>query len=270
MGWPKISVITPSFNQGQFLEQTMLSVLNQDYPNLEYVIIDGGSTDNSVDIIKRYENRLTYWVSERDKGQSDALNKGFKLATGDLIGWLNSDDLYVKNSLFNMAKAFKKFPDVDLIYGNNYNIDEKSNIIKVSYALPYIPLVYKLGGLFFCQPASFFKESVFNKVGYLNERIHYSMDIDFFYRMLKCGSKFKHINEFIAKFRYHSESKAIAGKKATNQSSLEHWSKYYGTRFMAINRFIFCINRFLFRGFRFANNARCLMFNSYPKLSVDK
>ena len=116
--FPKISIVTPSYNQAEFLERTILSVLNQDYPNLEYIIIDGGSTDGSVEIIKKYEKYLAYWVSEKDKGQSDAINKGFQKSTGDILAWLNSDDTYLSGTLFKVVKAFQENPNADLIFGN--------------------------------------------------------------------------------------------------------------------------------------------------------
>ena len=106
MKYPKISIVTPSYNQGNFLEETILSVINEEYPNLEYVIIDGGSTDNSKEIIKKYENKLTYWVSEKDNGQTEAINKGFKLVTGDIFNWLNSDDFLEEGALFKIGEQF--------------------------------------------------------------------------------------------------------------------------------------------------------------------
>ncbi|GAG62509.1 unnamed protein product [marine sediment metagenome] len=129
LSWPRISVITPSYNQGRFLEKTILSVLNQNYPNLEYIIIDGGSTDESINIIKKYENYIDYWVSEKDRGQADALNKGFKKATGDIIGWQNSDDIYLPSVFLKIAELFKQNPKIDIIYGNRFDIDEDNNII---------------------------------------------------------------------------------------------------------------------------------------------
>src|SRR5690606_31772171 len=103
--WPKISIVTPSYNQGQFIEETILSILNQNYPNLEYIIIDGGSTDNTVEIIKKYEDRITYWVSEKDNGQADAINKGLEQCTGEIFNWINSDDYLAKKSLYSIAIA---------------------------------------------------------------------------------------------------------------------------------------------------------------------
>src|SRR5690606_10615120 len=108
---PKISIVTPSYNQGQFIEETILSIISQNYPNLEYIIIDGGSTDNTVDIIKKYENHLKYWVSEADKGQADAINKGLQHCTGDIFNWINSDDYLESNSLFTIANAYN--PAID-------------------------------------------------------------------------------------------------------------------------------------------------------------
>ena len=122
--YPKISIITPSYNQGQFLEQTIVSVLGQNYPNLEYVIIDGGSTDNSVEIIKKYEQHLAYWVSEKDKGQADAINKGLKFCTGEIFNWLNSDDYLENGALYKIAAAFEN-PVIDMVAGVVRNFNNK-------------------------------------------------------------------------------------------------------------------------------------------------
>jgi len=128
--WPKISIVTPSYNQAEFLERTILSVLNQNYPNLEYIIIDGGSTDGSVEIIKKYEKYLSYWVSEKDRGQAHALNKGFEKATGDLVGWQNSDDIYLPGAFRKVAEVYRNNPNYDVYFGNIYFIDEEDNIIR--------------------------------------------------------------------------------------------------------------------------------------------
>jgi glycosyltransferase involved in cell wall biosynthesis len=116
--YPKISIITPSFNQGKFLEETILSIISQKYPSLEFIIIDGGSTDESVEVIKKYGQHITYWISEKDNGQAEAINKGFEKATGEIITWLNSDDLYEKDALLTIGKMFAESPDVDFIFGD--------------------------------------------------------------------------------------------------------------------------------------------------------
>src|SRR5882757_8097497 len=129
MSFPKISVVTPSFNQGNFLEETILSVLDQQYPNLEYIIIDGGSTDNSVEIIKKYEKQLAYWVSESDDGMYYALQKGMSKTTGDIMTWINSDDLLSPKSLFWVADLFERYLRIEWIGGSVCLLDEESNIV---------------------------------------------------------------------------------------------------------------------------------------------
>ena len=131
--YPKITVVTPNYNQGAYIEETINSVLNQNYPNLEYIIMDGGSTDGSLEIIKKYENELTYWVSEKDAGMYDALNKGFSKSSGDIMCWINSDDLLMPNALQNMNELFTDLPAVEWIQGMNCAIDLKGNIIDYRY-----------------------------------------------------------------------------------------------------------------------------------------
>ena len=204
--WPKISIVTPSYNQAQFLERTILSVLNQNYPNLEYIIIDGCSNDGSVEIIKKYEKYLAYWVSEKDNGQADAINKGFKIASGDIIAWQNSDDIYLPNTFFMVIKEFKKNYDSDVVFGNIYLIDENDNILK---DMRYVPfnlehLIYYDWNL--SSQAVFWKRELFNKVGYLKNYI-VSFDLDWFICVGKVTKNFRFIREFLGGYRIHSESK---------------------------------------------------------------
>jgi glycosyltransferase involved in cell wall biosynthesis len=137
MNYPKISIVTSSFNQGDYLEETILSVLGQNYPNLEYIIIDGGSTDNSVDIIRKHENQLAYWTSERDRGLYDALQKGFDKATGDIMAYINSDDIYHRKSFHVVAEIFSRFTDVAWIMGLPSKIDEAGRIVSVAKYRPW-------------------------------------------------------------------------------------------------------------------------------------
>ncbi|MDA3890629.1 MAG: glycosyltransferase family 2 protein [Salinivirgaceae bacterium] len=200
---PKISIITPSFNQGVFVEDTILSVLNQNYPNLEYIIIDGGSTDSSVDIIQKYNDQLAYWVSEEDRGQSHALNKGFKKATGDIIAWINSDDYYLPDTLLFVAEIFEKYPDVDIIYGDVINFTGKKEFYyKVA---EFEPLDF-LSRISIHQPGVFWRTSLLEKVGFLNETLHYAMDYDLWMRLFFSYKSLK-IDKPFAKFRMHAGSK---------------------------------------------------------------
>jgi glycosyltransferase involved in cell wall biosynthesis len=180
---PKISIITPSYNQGHFIEETILSILNQNYQNLEYIIIDGGSTDNTVEIIKKYQDKIHYWVSEKDDGQTHAINKGFKLANGDIIGWVNSDDLLVENGLNNLIKGFEQYKDADFIHGQSIILKENGNReLLYPENFPNLTLEY-FGSFPFFQPASFFKRAILERTGYLDESFYSTMDFDFFLRI---------------------------------------------------------------------------------------
>src|SRR5215831_18533986 len=152
MSVPRISIVTPSYNQGRFIEETIQSVLSQDYPNLEYIIIDGGSKDQSVDIIRKYEKRLAYWVSEKDSGAADAIAKGFRRATGDIMAYLNSDDLYSPETLRAVAEVFQAGRS-DVVYGNTWWIDSDGHYLGERRQTPFAPMGYLYGGFDLQQPA---------------------------------------------------------------------------------------------------------------------
>ena len=206
---PKISIVTPSYNQVQFLERTIQSVIGQNYPNLEYIIIDGGSADGSVDIIKKYEKWLSCWVSEPDQGQADALNKGFSRSTGEILAWINSDDMYLPEVFWKIAEAFKKDPDAAIVYGDYIKVSAQDKCIALrrqpSFSYPICLYAY----LTVMQPASFFQRRAFFNVGGIDVSFHYTMDYDLIVRLATCG-KVVHIKEYLAVFRVHALSKSVA------------------------------------------------------------
>ena len=204
--YPKISIVTSSYNQAQFLEKTILSVLNQNYPNLEYIIIDGGSTDGSEEIIKKYGNYLSYWVSEKDNGQADAINKGFKIAKGDIIAWQNSDDLYLPNTFFEVAKIFRNNPTVDLIFGNIYLIDNNDNIIIERRFIPFSLEHLLYAGWNLSSQATFWSRNIMDKIGYL-KNYYILFDFDWFIKLGKMSKNIKFKRAFLGCYRIHKESK---------------------------------------------------------------
>lgn len=207
MSYPKISIVTPSFNQAQYLEKTILSIVNQDYPNLEYIIIDGGSTDESVDIIKKYEKYLTYWISEPDNGQSNAINKGFKIAKGDILAYLNSDDIYLPNTFKIVSEYFTKYSNSNIVYGHAIIINELDKQIGNCLALPF-KLNEHLNGVFSIpQQSAFWKKEVYERIGGFNENNHSCMDGEFFAYAGYYKFNFHIIDKFLSCFRIHSNSK---------------------------------------------------------------
>ena len=205
--WPKITIVTPSYNQAEFIEKTITSVLNQDYPNLEYIIIDGGSTDNSVDIIKKYEQNISFWVSEKDGGQTQAINKGFRRATGDIVAWLNSDDEYTAGALQKVAKTFMSNDEIDFVFGNRLSVDVEGNILRYDRSTRFSFSALVLLGMTISQPSCFWKRSLFEKQGYLDESKHFGMDYEFFCRIGRYIHP-KHINNPLSLFRWHDEQKS--------------------------------------------------------------
>ncbi len=203
-----VSIITPSFNQAAYLERTILSVLEQDYPRIEYLVVDGASTDASVEIIRKYANRLAWWVSEKDRGQADAINKGFARATGDVIAWLNSDDYYLPGTISAAVKAFKENPDVVLAYGNTLSVDENGrtfNTLKYKQLTLEDLLCFQIIG----QPAVFMRRSALQAAGELDPTFHFMLDHHLWIRLAQRG-KILHVDQTWAAARYHAEAKNIA------------------------------------------------------------
>jgi glycosyltransferase involved in cell wall biosynthesis len=224
--YSKISIITPSFNQAQYLEQTIDSVLSQNYPNLEYIIIDGGSTDGSVDIIKRHEKHLAYWVSETDNGQSHAINKGVKGATGEVINWLNSDDYFEPHALKTVAEIFDD-PTVNCFCARSRLFDENGPV-KFSNGTDIYPdnLAKTIGWARIDQPETFYGKSAWEKVGMLNEQLHYTMDREWWMRYLFSFGLdgIKKTDDVLVNFRLHNHSKSVS------QSELfqtEHYTIFF-------------------------------------------
>lgn len=208
----KISIVTPSYNHAHFIERTIDSVLNQNYPDLEYIVMDGGSKDGTVDILKRYKDKIV-WKSEKDGGQSEAINKGLKMATGDVVAFLNSDDTYEPGALAKVAKFFEDNPDIKWAYGKCRIIDENEKEIRKPITL-YKNLLLKrysfnklLSENFISQPATFWRREIHNKIGFINEDEHYTMDYEFW---LRIGQKYPAgvIDDYLANFRMYNTSKS--------------------------------------------------------------
>lgn len=210
--WPRISIITPSYNQGRFIEQTIRSVLLQNYPNLEYIIIDGGSKDETVDVIKKYEPWLSYWTSERDRGQSDALQKGFSRATGDIMAWINSDDFYARGALLKVAEAYMQRP-FSLFCGSCRMITENNKAIQQLFT-PRITFqtLLRYWKPHFCppQPSIFFTGEVFEYAGPFDEELSYAMDFSFWLKAV-ARYQFTITEEMLSFYRVHSNSKTGSG-----------------------------------------------------------
>jgi len=204
--WPKISIITPSYNQALFLEETIRSVLYQGYPNLEYIIIDGGSSDGSVEIIKKYEPWLSYWVSELDSGQSQAINKGFYKCTGEIIAWINSDDYYAPGAFFYVASAFMNNPTL-WVAGLVDRIDAEGKIL-IPGKLFEESLKNWYVGAPYLQPGIFWSRALWEKAGKLDESLHYSFDYDLLMRFIQYQPFAYWINHKLANFRIHAQSKS--------------------------------------------------------------
>ena len=223
-----VSIITPSYNQARFLEQTITSVLNQDYPRIEYIVIDGNSSDGSVDIIRKFESHLAYWVSEIDRGQVDALQKGFKRATGDILCWLNSDDIYLSTKVIRrVVELFEIYPQTQVISGGGMIIDERNKWLRKVQAEPtlasYKNLRYRS---FILQPATFFRRTVLDTVP-LDPSLHYTFDWDFWIRLAKEYNLLV-VDEPWAGYRWWGENKTASGSSKRTREQVEVIRRYLG------------------------------------------
>lgn len=226
---PKISVITPSFNQGSFIKQTIHSVLGQEYPNLEYIVMDGGSTDNTLQILKKHGKTIK-WFSKKDKGQSDAINKGLKMATGDIVAWLNSDDYYLPGTLLKVARYFEAHKEAKWLSGDYEIIDEKGKPIH-GFVIGYKRFLRRFSSFgmlsfanYIIQPSTFWKREMHDEVGYLNEGYQYCMDYDFWLRIMK-KYPLHLLPDPLSAFRIHGASKGGSQYKNQFNEELEVVSK---------------------------------------------
>jgi glycosyltransferase involved in cell wall biosynthesis len=216
--WPRITLVTPSFNQGHYLSQTIASVLSQAYPNLEYIIVDAGSTDSSVGIIRSHAHDLSWWVSEPDSGQTDALMKGFSRCSGELLNWLNADDLLRPGALFAVARSYRD-THADLIVGRDRHFttdpDHPVSVFEPSgYEFPAC-LRFWSGSFRYHQPCTFFTRDAFMRAGQLDRSLHYAMDYDFYCRLLSLpGLRVQEISAELSAFRLHEDAKTSRAKAA--------------------------------------------------------
>jgi glycosyltransferase involved in cell wall biosynthesis len=234
---PMISIVTPSFNQASFILEALQSIQIQDYPNYEHLIIDGLSTDGTINLLEALpstsQNSRLRWLSEKDKGQSEALNKGFRRAKGDIIGWLNSDDRYLPGCFAHIVRAFEQNPTVDIIYGDYRVVDESGSVIRIKREIDFskfVLLYHRV--LYIPTTATFFRSRIFKEDNWLEEGLQYAMDLDFFIRLAAKGYHFKHLSEVLADFRLQPHSKTCS---APDKQRLEHQQIVYAAAPMLRN-----------------------------------
>jgi glycosyltransferase involved in cell wall biosynthesis len=223
---PLVSIVTASYNRDKHIEDTIKSILIQDYPNIEYIVVDGGSTDNTINILKKYEDRLK-WISEKDTGTEEAINKGLKIAKGEIFGWLNTDDTLLPGAVKKVVNFLIEYPEVKMVYGKGYFTDLSGNIIGVYPTEPFNMKRLAISN-FICHPATFIRGETFNEVGGYSLKLRHATDYDLWIRVAK-KYKVNYFQEFLATFRIHEGSKSIYEQNilAGYKESLDLVMKYY-------------------------------------------
>jgi glycosyltransferase involved in cell wall biosynthesis len=222
--FPNVAVITPSYNQARFLRQTIESVIHQDYPHIEYLIFDGGSTDGSVEIIRQYADRLAYWVSERDNGQADAINRGWQRSRGDILAWINSDDTYEPGAISAVVEVFRRHPEVDMVTGDCQVIDETGRVL---HSLPSgaFDIHALLAGNSLPQQGVFCRRRAVEAVGWLDADLHYVFDWALWLKLWLNGARFYHLPCILANFRIWEQSKTASDTIGTSLSGGLYFAK---------------------------------------------
>lgn len=205
---PLVSIVTPSFNQVRYIEKTIQSVLMQDYPHIEYAVVDGGSTDGTIDLIKKYENKLAWWVSEKDKGQTDAINKGFNRSTGAILAWINSDDTYEPGAVSAAVEFLQTHPDVGMVYGGCNFINEDGRVIGKFNSAQTSHRLIREGYVHIPQQTMFFRSELWKQVGPLDPSFYFAMDYDLWTR-ISARTEIKYVPQTWANFRLHTSGKTI-------------------------------------------------------------
>jgi glycosyltransferase involved in cell wall biosynthesis len=237
---PRITVVVPSFNQAGFLERTLRSVLDQDYPNLELIVMDGGSTDGSVDIIRKYEDRIAHWVSEKDEGQTDALARGFARSTGDIQCWLNSDDLHEPGVLFKVARYFGQHPDADAVFGSTIWIDADDRPLRTHHEMPFNRFIWLHTYNYIPGMSMYWRRAIYEQVGGLDPSFNLAMDADLWSRISRQG-RIDHVRDVWSRMRFYPEQKNRALRDASEMEDQKIRLREWGTdspRFVGAKRLV--------------------------------
>jgi glycosyltransferase involved in cell wall biosynthesis len=223
----KVSIVTPSYNQGQFIERTLQSVASQDGAEIEHVVFDGGSSDNTVDVLKAFAPAVR-WVSKKDKGQTDAVNQGIRATDGEIIGWLNSDDVYYPGAIAQVVAFFRENPEVDVVYGLADHIDVDDKAFEDYPTEPWDFERLKQT-CFICQPALFFRRRIVEQYGLLDESLHYCMDYEYWLRLGKAGVRFALLDKKLAGSRLYADNKTLGARVKVHAEINDMFRKLFGT-----------------------------------------